>query len=206
MIPPGGTVHKFILRMFAKTGHSPTLADIQREFALAGLGEADSLIVELERHGSVHRSPGDRAITHAYPFSNEPTAHRVQLADEPEVYAMCAIDALGMPFMLRRDAEIRSLCGHCGKEARIQIQAGQLRGHHPQRLVVWLPTVKEKCVTAIDLCPNLNFFCSPAHLKQWRTAHPEHHGQMLTLVQALEKGRNIFEPFLSGMTEEESYA
>jgi hypothetical protein len=206
MIPPGGTVHQFILRTFAKTGHSPTLTDIQHEFALAGLGDADLLITELERHGSVHRTSGDRAITHAYPFSNEPTAHRVQLANGPEVYAMCAIDALGMPFMLRRDAEIRSLCAHCGKEVQIQIQAGQLKEHRPQSLVVWFPTVKEKCVAAIDLCPSLNFICSTTHLKQWHTAHPEHHGQLCTLAQALEKGRNIFEPFLSGVTEEESYA
>jgi hypothetical protein len=206
MIPPGGTVHKFILRTFAKTGHSPTLADIQHEFALASLGKADLLIAELERQGSVHRSPGDHAITHAYPFSNEPTAHRVWLANGPEVYAMCAIDALGIPFMLRRDAEIRSLCVHCGKEVQIQIQAGQLRGHRPQRPVVWLPIVKEKCVAAIALCPGLNVFCSTAHLTLWHTAHAEHHGQLLTLAQALEKGRNIFEPFLSGVTEEESYA
>jgi hypothetical protein len=206
MVSPGGTVHKFILRTFAKTGHSPTLADIQHEFALASLGEADLLIAELERHGSVHRTPGDRAITYAYPFSNEPTAHRVQLASGPEVYAMCAIDALGMPFMLRRDAEIHSSCIYCSKEVQIQIQAGQLRGHRPRRLVVWLPTVKEKCVAAIDLCPSLNFFCSTAHLKLWHMAHPEHHGQLLTLAQALEKGRSIFESFLSEVTEEESHA
>jgi hypothetical protein len=119
---------------------------------------------------------------------------------------MCAIDALGMPFMLRRDAEIRSLCVHCGEEVQIQIHAGQLKGHRPQRLVVWLPTVKEKCVAAIDLCPSLNFFCSTAHLKQWHTAHPEHHGRLCTLTQALEKGRNTFEPFLTEAPEEESYA
>ena len=89
---------------------------------------------------------------------------------------------------------------------QIQIQAGQLRGHRPQSLVVWLPTVKEKCVVAIDLCPSLNFFCSTAHLKLWHPAHPEHHGQLCTLAQALEKGRNTFEPFLSGVTEEEAYA
>jgi len=83
MIPPGGVLHQFILETFAKTGRSLTLENIQREFTLSGIEEADSLVAKLERQGSVHRNSGDRVITHAYPFSNEPTAHRVQLADGP---------------------------------------------------------------------------------------------------------------------------
>src|SRR5215831_684656 len=108
MIPQGGALHRFILETFARTGHSPTLEDIQHKFVLSSIKEADSRVAELERRGSVHRNPGDREITHAYPFSNEPTSHRVQLANGPQVYAMCAIDALGMPFMLKKDAKIRS--------------------------------------------------------------------------------------------------
>jgi hypothetical protein len=200
MIPQGGTLHQFILETFAKTGRSPTLEGIQHQFALSSIEEADALVAELEQRGSVHRNPGDREITHAYPFSNEPTSHRVQLANGPQVYAMCAIDALGMPFMLKKGAKIRSACAYCEGEIQLQVQAGQIIQHSPEGMVVWLPTMREKCVAATDLCPELNFFCSPAHLSQWSTEHPEQHGQLLTLTQAVEYGRKTFEPLLQGAT------
>lgn len=201
MIPQGGALHQFILETFAKTGRSPTLEDIQRKCGLSSPEEADSLVAELERRGSVHRNPGDREITHAYPFSNEPTPHRVQLAHGPRVYAMCAVDALRMPFMLRRDAEILSACAQCGGEIQIHIQSGQITQRSPMDMVVWLLAMKEKCIAATDLCPAVNFFCSPEHLQQWSAAHPGQNGHLLTLAQALEGGRKTFEPLLQESTD-----
>lgn len=196
MIRHGGTVHRFILETFATTGHAPTLEDMQAKLHLASVEEANTLITELEEKGCVHRKAGDRTVTHAYPFSNEPTEHRVQLAGGPQVYAMCAVDALGMPFMLKRDAEIHSRCTQCQDAVTVHIQQQEVTHRSPAGLVVWLPTVQRKCVAATDLCPSLNFFCSAIHLNQWRAAHPEKHGEMLTLEQALSLGRNTFEPLL----------
>lgn len=198
IIPRGGAVHQFILKTFAKTGRCPTLVDVQREFKLASVEEADALIAELERLGSVHRDPGDRKITHAYPFSNEPTPHRVQLADGPQVYAMCAIDALGIPFMLKQDVEISSSCAHCGGKIEIQIQSGRITQHSPQNIVVWYPNVHEGCVAATDLCPQVNFFCLSQHLKQWTVEHPKQTGRRLTLEQGLKGGCQAFETLLQG--------
>ncbi len=196
MIPRGGAVHQFILETFAKTGRSPTLEDIRRAVALSNEEEADSLVAELERRGPVHRN----AITHAYPFSHEPTPHKVQVAGGPQVYAMCAVDALGIPFMPKKDAEIRSVCVRCGAEVQIRVKSEQITQQSSADIAVWLPTVKENCVAATDLCPDINFFCSPEHLKQWNTAHPEQNGQLLTLAQALAYGRKTFEPLLQGVT------
>ena len=47
---------------------------------------------------------GERAF---YPFSGHPTPHRVRF-DGREVYAMCAIDALGVAPMLHRPIEVVS--------------------------------------------------------------------------------------------------
>lgn len=196
MIPQGGPVHRFILETFATTGHAPTLEAIQTRFDLASIDEADTRLRDLEERGCIHRKTGDRVVTHAYPFSNEPTQHRVSLADGPQVYAMCAVDALGMPFMLKRDAEIHSQCAQCQDEVTVNIHDEQITQQHPTSLVVWLPTVQGKCVAATDLCPSLNFFCSATHLDQWRAAHPEKQGEKLTLEQALAGGRNTFEPLL----------
>lgn len=196
MIPHGGIVHQFILKTFATTGRSPTLEDIQQEFKLSSIGEADKLVADLERLGAIHRNPGDREITHAYPFSNEPTPHHVQLADGPRVYAMCALDALGIPFMLKQDATIHSVCAQCAGEIQIQIQSERITTYSSERIVIWYPHVQEECVAAVDLCHQLNFFCSVDHLERWNGEHPEKRGHLLTLEQALEGGRRTFETLL----------
>ena len=196
MIPQGGPIHRFILQTFATTGQAPTLEAIQARFDLASLDEADTRLRDLEEGGCIHRKEGDRLVTHAYPFSNEPTPHRVSLADGPQVYAMCAIDALGMPFMLKRDAQIHSECTQCQDEVTVHIQHEWLTQHSPAGLVVWFPTVQGSCVAATDLCPSVNFFCSATHLDQWRAAHPEKQGEQLSLELALAGGRNVFEPLL----------
>jgi hypothetical protein len=200
MIPQGGAVHRFILETFATTGHAPTREDIQAKLRLTSVEEAEALIAELEEKGCVHRKAGDHTVTHAYPFSHERTQHRVHLAGGPQVYAMCAMDALGMPFMLKCDAEIHSLCTQCQDAVTILIQHEEVRHQSPSGLVVWFPTVQGTCVAATDLCPSLNFFCSAAHLNQWCAAHPEKHGEMLTLEQALVDGRKTFEPLLQEVT------
>lgn len=47
-------------------------------------------------------------VAAAYPFSGIPTPHRVALDGLPAVFAMCAIDALGLPAMAGRNGRITS--------------------------------------------------------------------------------------------------
>jgi len=63
--------------------------------------ELEPALATLERDDLVHLG-GDGEIAVAYPFSAQPTAHRVKLANEHEAYAMCAIDALGIAPMFER--------------------------------------------------------------------------------------------------------
>ena len=49
------------------------------------------------------------AVAVAYPFSGPPTRQQVQLDGFPAVYAMCAIDALGIPAMAGRDGRIAAV-------------------------------------------------------------------------------------------------
>lgn len=195
-IPGGDDLHRFVLETFAVTGRSPTLEQIRSRMSLSTIDEAEESLAELERRGSIHRKPGDGAVTHAYPFSDEPTAHRVRLAGGPEVYAMCAIDALGMPFMLRKDAVIVSTCAGCGRDVRVEIASGRIAAHDPAHVAVWYGTVEQGCVPATDLCPDLNFFCSPEHLAAWSHAQADRTGEALTLDEALRRGRQVFEDLL----------
>ncbi|TAK55090.1 MAG: hypothetical protein EPO22_14870, partial [Dehalococcoidia bacterium] len=66
---------------------------------------------------------------------------------------MCAIDALGMPFMLRRDAQIVSSCAGCGADVRVQVRDGAI-SHAPVETMVWVGQMSRSCVAATDLCPD----------------------------------------------------
>lgn len=189
MIAQEDTAHKFILEAFAQTGRSPTTEDIRRHFGLPGTGEAEALVQALERRGSIHRNPGDPAITYAYPFSNEPTLHRVRLAEGPEVYAMCAIDALGMPFMLRKDAIVESVCAQCSEGIQVEVKDAAVTRVNPPDIMVWYAAIADGCVPATDLCPDLNFFCSREHLDAWANGKK---GQALSFEEALQRGRQVF--------------
>lgn len=69
--------------------------------AVTGLDEKDLLVLEEGR------------VTLAYPLSASPTAFRVVLLDGRERYAVCAVDALGVPAMLGQPVVIHSRCHHC---------------------------------------------------------------------------------------------
>jgi hypothetical protein len=197
----GDPLHAFVLETFATTGASPSLEEIRVRFSLGTVDDAEERVRALENTGAIHRNPGDASITHAYPFSNDRTAHRVHLADGLTVFAMCAIDALGMPFMLHRAARIQSACTECSTEIRIAIQAKEIVDHAPEETVVWLAARGEECVAATDLCPTLNFFCSPDHLGAWKDRSGAK-GEQLTLSQALGHGRQVFEHLMDDTEEQ----
>lgn len=190
--PRRDPLHLFILETFASAGRSPSLDEIRFRFGLATESDAEGLLVALEGTGAIHRNPGDPAVTHAYPFSNDRTSHRVRLAGGPEVFAMCAVDALGMPLMLNRDALIESQCEECDAAVRIEVKGREIVAHSPADTVVWLGERAERCVAATDLCPDLNFFCSPGHLSRWKERAGAK-GEQLDLSQALLRGRQVFE-------------
>lgn len=185
-------LHMFILETFASTGKSPSLEQIRQRFELATTQDAEAHVTTLERTGAIHRDPDDTAITHAYPFSNGVTAHRVQLASGVQAHAMCAIDALGMPFMLGQDADVASSCHECGSAVTVRVAGGAVQGYSPQETVVWLADRQEGCVAATDLCPDLNFFCSSNHLEDWR-GRVNAKGSQLSMAEAVARGREVFE-------------
>ncbi|MGH3065676.1 MAG: organomercurial lyase, partial [Gaiellaceae bacterium] len=95
----------WILRRFATHGRSSS-TEMREEAARMG-AELEDALATLAREDLVHRG-SDGEITVAYPFSGNPTAHRVRFPDGNEAFAMCAIDALGIAPMFRQTVEIRS--------------------------------------------------------------------------------------------------
>lgn len=86
-------VHRAVLRRFLETGAPPAADWIAS--AAAGLGLSDAAVTDLVAADLVHAANGVVAV--AYPFSGTPTRQQVELDGFPAVYAMCAIDALGIP-------------------------------------------------------------------------------------------------------------
>ncbi len=200
--PAARTVHKAILRAFATTGAAPaavTLAGAApagHEFAalLGELHERD--VVRLDEYGGIRA---------AYPFSAVPTAHTVAITSGPTVYAMCAIDALGISDMLGRAVTIASTEPTSGEPVRVSVAGGQ---------AVWWPdtavVVDGADATGIgDCCPPddggecampaadrccgvMNFFTSALTADAWLTAHPQVTGVILTREQALRLSVDIF--------------
>jgi hypothetical protein len=185
-------LHQFILKSFSEQGRSPSLAEVQQEFSLDDESTAERFIGELEATKAIHRNTGDPLVTHAYPFSNEVTPYQVTLAAGTEVYSMCAIDALGIPFMLNQGATIISQCKHCGQAVSVEINEGKLASHAPDSLLVGYMPLGSCSTPATEQCPHINFFCSQEHLEVWMKSHPVEELKSLALPDALERGRQIF--------------
>jgi alkylmercury lyase-like protein/IclR-like helix-turn-helix domain-containing protein len=185
--PQEDAVRKAILTAFAATGKAPAVQDLARALSLSRtsvlalcrtLAAADLIVWQ-----------DDKAhIVSAYPFSGSQTAHEVLLRGHTKRYAMCAIDALGMPLMLGQEAHIRSTCYFCGTPVTVNIAEGLLQGVSPSALAVWL-SEQDGCCVAEVRCPVMNFFCEEAHLQAWHITTPQERGRSLTVLEALEVGR-----------------
>jgi hypothetical protein len=195
LTPQEDAVRKAILKTFADEGHAPSMQGLTRTLGLPlasvlaacrTLAAADLIIWQ-----------DDKAhIVSAYPFSGSQTAHEVLLAGHTRRYAMCAIDALGMPCMLGQEARIRSACFFCHTPVTVVIADGLLQGVSPSTLVVWL-SEQDGCCVAEVRCPVMNFFCEEAHLQAWHTTTPQETGRSLPVLEALEVGRAAFGALLT---------
>jgi hypothetical protein len=107
--PQEDAVRKAILRAFADEGQSPSMQGLARTLGLplaSVLGDCRTLAA-----ADLIIWQDDKAhIVSAYPFSGSQTAHEVLLRGHMKRYAMCAIDALGIPFMLGGWGKRGALC------------------------------------------------------------------------------------------------
>ena len=115
-----------ILRTFPAHGGPPDpveLGQLAERFAVP----LAATLAECAAQDLIQVDAATERIRAAYPFSGAPTVHRVTLVPGPadgngdpgghdelngqtsqQVFAMCALDALGIPLMLRREATIVS--------------------------------------------------------------------------------------------------
>jgi hypothetical protein len=195
---PARRLHRAILRAFLENGSAPTVADLRPIARASGVG-IERLLTEMAVHDVIQRAPHG-AIQVAYPFSSSATAHQVQLEGGPTVYAMCVIDALGLPFMAGRPGTILTEDPVDATPITIIIGCGST-GKPTSSQVRWLPTTavvlvnrppEGPVIQAECSCPYLNAFASRDSLRQWRAAHTDLDLQVLSQKQAVQEARRIF--------------
>ncbi|MBI2458556.1 MAG: alkylmercury lyase family protein [candidate division NC10 bacterium] len=185
----------YVLRHFADTGRAPRLSELQRELQLPAEEDAAAILTRLHKADLIVFDAATTQITAAYPFSGEPTGHRVEVGNRT-LHALCAIDALGIPFMMDAPALIRSECFWCHVAIEVVVAEEEVSRSQPADIVVWYPEKGNCDCVATSRCVLINFFCSPDHLAAWRAAHPDEEGTVLSLQEALEAGRMIFDTLL----------
>lgn len=187
-------VHQAILHHFIETGQAPTVADLAVGLTCSPV-EVEAMLTELAVK-CLFRDLASGEILAAYPFSAWPTPHRLRLLNGQEVFAMCAMDALGVSAMLDQPMMVHSHCAHCGTPISLEVQGERLATIQPPTVVVWYQSAAADCVPALAKCPGINFFCQAAHREAWGEAHPDSKGDELTLATALERGARTFRHLL----------
>jgi hypothetical protein len=190
-------VHQAVLRAFAATGRAPTISALDAVTAGSGRAAADVLAALHELDAG--RLGSDAGVAVAYPFSSVPTRHRVRIGDRVEVYAMCAIDALGMSAMLGEDTRIESVDVTTGHPVTVTMTAsttgsttGGVTRWDPAGAVVFVGADAVGGPSADCCCDYLNFFTVAAAARAWTAAHPQVPGRILTQVEAEDLGVRLF--------------
>jgi hypothetical protein len=190
-------VHQEILRTYARTGAPPDPRAL--EAVTAGSDRsADAALVALHELDAL-RLTTDGQIALAYPFSTQPTRHRVTIGHQVKAYAMCAIDALGMSAMLGQDVTIESHDVTTGQPVTVTVRAGQSPGQalwNPPEAVVFVGADAGGGPSADCCCDHLNFFADTTSSATWIQAHPHVPGQVVTQIEAEELGVRLFAPML----------
>jgi Alkylmercury lyase len=183
-----------VLRSFVQTGAAPGISSLARYAAPFSVAE---VLAELAGDDFLCLDQAGQ-ITAAYPFSALPTPHRVQITGNAAVYAMCAVDALGISAMTGLPVVIESADPSTG--GRITVNVDQsASAWDPATAVVYAGRTGSECdgPSALVCCGYMNFFTTAAAAAAWAASHPEITGGVLSQDRALHMGVSIFGQLLS---------
>ena len=182
--------YRWILRRFADA-RIPDAAAAREAASHIGL-DPDDAFDKLAREDLVHRDAGTGEIAVAYPFSGRHTAHRVRIGGRNEVDAMCAIDALGISFMLGEATEVASHDHLSGEEVRVWVDPGGGVRWQPEGAAVFAGSDRCDGPAAAVCCAFVNFFASRESAERYLHETPGLGGEVLSIPEALEAGRTVF--------------
>ncbi len=192
-------IRRFILARSPILGKIPSLDEVRKEFSHFQEEKINAIMNRLDNLDAIHLEKDKKTIVAAYPFSGSKTSHKVSLKGKgyKRVYAMCAIDALGISFMFDCDVLIESLCSHCGESIEIEVKDNEIVFLNPRHPVVWCDMEYSSCA-ATSLCKNTNFFSSERHFEEWTKGKSRRKGNLLPIQEALYLGKLFFGNRLKG--------
>jgi hypothetical protein len=183
--------HQTILRAFAITGCPPAPHDLDRVAA----GNADQVLRALHDVDAIRlTSYGEIAL--AYPFSAASTRHRVRIGGQVDVYAMCAVDALGIAPMLRQDTVIESIDVTTGESISVVTRNGRSTWV-PAEAVVFIGADASGGASADCCCDYLNFFADRSSAQAWIAEHAAKPGQIINQSDAEALAIRLFGDLLA---------
>jgi len=187
-------VRRFILSQTPILGRIPSIEEIKKEFDQFQKGKVNKILNKLDQLDAIHLDNDKTTVIAAYPFSGSETSHQVSLKGKEykRVYAMCAIDALGISFMFDCDVSIDSRCYHCDERIEIEVKDNEIIFLNPRSVVVWCDMEYSRCA-ATSICKNINFFSSKQHFGEWQEGKPRRKGSLLPIQEAFYLGKLFFE-------------
>ena len=119
----------FIYRHLIAKCRAPSIAEMAKRFK--SRKHVDAALLRLcASHAFVLQENGE--LWRAAPFSAVPTTFPVKVGNR-SYYGNCIWDALGIPAMLHKDAQIDASCGCCNLEMLLKVENGRLLG--PEGLI-----------------------------------------------------------------------
>jgi hypothetical protein len=181
---PERTLYASILQRFGRCGHGQLGAA-----GRAGDDDADALAGLVER--DLVGVDSDGGVVVAYPFSARATRHRVDLDDGRRLWAMCAIDALAIPYLLGRPAAVHAREPGSERSVTVTIGAGgDTIGWEPAAATVVAARAGGGRV-ADCACPFINMFASRGAAERYLDMAGRQ-GTMLSIPDAAAAARAIF--------------
>jgi len=182
-------LHQQVLRHFLDSGGAPDRAWLDGLAHQLGL-DPDAARTELATADLVHLDRHDQ-VDVAYPFSGLDRGHRVQLVGGPAVWAMCAIDALGIPQLALRDATITATDPATGEPVRVDVRAGAWRWL-PASTVVLVAKAGSGGTSAECTCGHVNFYACAENARAYLEHHPDVTGRIVDQHDAIELAGAVF--------------
>lgn len=195
LLPALRRFHQMILRIFLDTGRPPQASELRAAAAELDL-DVDAALGQLAAVDLVQAEPGGRIVI-AYPFSARDTGIRVRPTGGPEIWAMCAIDALGIPQMAGCDATIGAVDPGSHEPVRIDCRRGRW-SWRPSSTVVLVAGNGHGGTLAQCSCPLITFHASKQNALDYLNGQPGATGGVLSKRKARALAGKIFSGLLAG--------
>jgi hypothetical protein len=237
LTPAAYRFYRAILLAFVAHSRAPEPDEVEQlshEFNVP----LEATLARMAAQDLLQRDPSTGRIRAAYPFSGVPTPHRVTLFTdhggeqtdqiEAHVYAMCALDALGVPLMLRRAARIFSEDAQTGEaitvlihppakalDASASVASDWRVSWEPVSAVVYARPAEHEaehdaglCQAEGTCCPITNFFTTLSMAQEWMMQRMAMEpsgaldGLVLDQQEALERANALFAGVLDRLTDD----